>query len=234
MANLRALLFLAVAALMLAPAAAAQVSPIAPVATINGFGLAPTSATVPLGGSMNFTIAFGSLVVKNTICQAAVPGTIVLSFSDNGPVGVTGALPPTGIPITFAASAGTDATATRTDPAAVLNFVVSAAASAAPNHVHTFQVNATYTGPTTGCNNTGGQAMDPQPTDMETIMVTITTGPSKGNTTTTPPIGCTAGSTAASCTNTPAPTSQASPLADVPTVALMVLGVALVVSRRKK
>ncbi len=231
MANLRALLFLAVAAVMLAPAASAQ-SVLPAKATINGYAAAPTQATIPLGGTASFNFTLTSVKVTNMVCNGPVDGTVNLSLYDSGLPGVTGAVSPS-LTVTFpAAGAGTTQDATGTlKTGSVASLAVSVAANAMPNHAHAFTVNATFNAVPTGCTISAVPDDKLQPA-MASIVINIQTGMGSSNSTSNPTGGCTPSATT-TCPTTPANTSKASPLADVPTVALMMLAVAFVVSRRR-
>lgn len=217
---------------MLAPAAQAACtnSTICPVATINGFSVSPATGTVPLGGSVVFNVTVTSVTISNTVCSGTGTGTVNLSFANNGPLGITGALPAS-LTLNFQASAaGAGATTATGMPTAPVQFAVTALASAPAKHDHTYQLNATFTTTPASCSNTAASGgPDTLTPGAATASVAITTGLAKGNSTTTPPVGC----VGATCTTTPAATTKASPLADVPTVALMMLAVAFVVSRRQ-
>lgn len=240
MANLRVLAFVALAALLLAPAAVAQQpTPVRPVASITTFTITPDAATIPLGGQQDFNVSM-TLELTNVICPQG--GTATVNLLAGGMAAMPGitASPPTSMQLVMPAPApGTPPSTTSTFTGTGV-IPVAIANSAPGNHQHVFMINATFQGAGAGTTtNPTGCNSSPVPDDtfapaLATKTLSITTGRgTDGNTTTTPPIGCTAGSTAASCTMT-STTTEAAPLADVPTVALLVLAVALVASRRLK
>lgn len=228
MANLRVLSLLAAAALLLAPAVAAQ-SPAAPTASLTTYTVSPESATIPLGGQMTFNVTV-VVTFDKMICPAEAKTVMNIATGSRGLAGVEGTIG-TLLELTVAANVpappATSPAGTTTTATGMGQFVVTVSPTAAPNHDHVFQLNATYSaGIPTGCHASTAPGDEMQPTNpIQTRTVSIKTGPGAGNQTTSGPSG----------TTTPGNnnTTQASPLADVPFVALMVLGVALVASRRR-
>ncbi|MES2154118.1 MAG: hypothetical protein V4510_03195 [bacterium] len=229
MANLRVLLIPAVAALMLVPmpADAACTSPICPHSSVSGLTASPSSPIIPLGGSMTFNVTFTSATMTYTVCQAGT-GSVAIATSKEAPAGITiGGASSLSMPIP---QSSTQDSVSGAPAAPGAQLVVNIASTAPANHMHAYTVYANYTTTPSTCSNSAASGQESVLYATAITQITFTTGPGKGNMTTSGQPPC----VGATCPTTPAGTSKASPLADVPFVALLVLGVALVASRRNR